>query len=100
MRAFPTIALAAARVLAAATDFHHSRFLSFFAVLAAECAALFGRAVTRAVRTLASRFFSHEKPPRRFKSRMFQFLGECELMLDLDRRSGQDRAFYFNGRLR
>ena len=60
MRAFPTIALAAARVLAAATDFHHSRFLSFFAVLAAILAALFGRAVTGTVGALAGLFFSHE----------------------------------------
>jgi hypothetical protein len=38
-------------VFATATDFHHSRFFGFFAILAAILAAFFGRAITRRMRT-------------------------------------------------
>jgi hypothetical protein len=63
------IGLATTNVLAATTDFHHVRFLSFLTVLAAKFAALLGRTITRPMRTFASHYFiSHEKPPRRFQS--------------------------------
>ena len=64
-------------MLAATADLHYARFLGFLAVLTTEFASLFGRAIARPVRTLASRFFSHEKPPRRFKESGVLVLGDA-----------------------
>src|SRR5258708_22717896 len=65
----------------AAANFHHARFLGFFAVFTTELAAFFGRTITGSVCALAGYFFRHEtEPPTQLAGR--SVVGGCrELML-------------------
>src|SRR5712692_4784428 len=53
-------ALAASRMFAAATYFHHVRFLGFLTIFAAVLAALFGRTVACPMPALPGWFFGHD----------------------------------------
>jgi hypothetical protein len=50
-------------MLAAATDFHYMRLVSFLAVLTAVLAALFGGTIARPVLAFVRDFVSHDSTP-------------------------------------
>src|SRR5258708_18450049 len=79
----------------AAANFHHARFLGFFAVFTTELAAFFGQTITGSVCALAGYFFRHEtEPPTQLAGR--SVVGGCrETHARPHRREGQDRV-YFN----
>src|SRR5258708_14388379 len=80
----------------AAANFHHARFLGFFAVFTTELAAFFGRTITGSVCALAGYFFRHEtEPPTQLAGR--SVVGGCrETHARPHRREGQAHVTFNN----